>query len=321
MSTQFCVCGEGLKNLGTPSCPTVLKTIKKHIFVPLTDSEGNRNSILLTDLVDGGLTDTYIASKLFETDGSKRWYPTPDVYENVSGEVTDTITETFDSGRIERIQSGVQQFDGLIPSVDPQLASKIVSSGCSDIGVFEIDKSNNLRGEISADGSELYPIEVEKGSLDSKNVTATDTTVSKVQVTFQFSQTVNTANLRQIAGSSTPVNLLKLNGMIDAALTILSVPAVTATTFTASLVVKDFGNFGSDIAIQGKTDVPDWLLLDAALAPITISSVVESTVTPGNYDFTFTSTPAETVTLDFVEVPTTSLDQGFESDSTTTTTP
>jgi len=318
MSAQFCECGSGLNNLGSSSCPSIMKTIKKHIFVSLYDGDGNRNSINLTDFdANGILTDSYIASKLHEEDGLKRWYPTPNVYENVESTRTDTTTEEFQSGLIVRIQNGVQTFMGSLVQVEESLAARILSNGCSDFGVYEIDKDGSIRGEMSGDGSELYPIKINKGSLDSYSVPEVEgTSVSRVMVTFQYDGTVSEINLKKIANSQIEPNMLQIASMIDGTLSETEGQTQSSSTLYVDFDAKYGGTFGSNIPIQGKTDpATDWSLLDSTLSPVVISTVQEPA--KGKYVFTLTGSPSGEVSLKYLfgGVGVKSTDQEVESNT------
>jgi len=297
-----------------------MKTIKKHIFVSLYDNDGNRNGIQLTDFdTSGMLPDSFVAGKLHEVDGSKKWYPTPNVYENVESTRTDTTTEEFQSGLTVRIQNGVQTFKGELIQVDPSLASRILSNGCSDFGVYEIDKDGSIRGELSSDGLELLPIKINKGSLDSYDVPEVEgTSVQRVMVTFQFDGTVSEINLKKIENSQIESNMLQIASMIDGVLAVNEDSAApTLTDMYLDFDVKFGGGFGSPIPIQGKTDpLTDWSVVDSTLAPVTVSTIQETE--KGLYHFTMTGSPTSPIKVKYIpNANSGSSDQEFESNELT----
>ena len=167
---SFCKCGTGKQNLGVLGCFDDFSSVKKHIGVNVFDSQGNRNSILLTDLVDGKLTDAYILDKLNEEDASKRWYITPSTYENVEPSRTDSTYEDFSSGARVLIDVGVKAFLGVIPKTSGAIAGKMNAGQCTLSGNYELDTSSSLKGEMSADGLELYPIQIAKGSYEAVEI-------------------------------------------------------------------------------------------------------------------------------------------------------
>lgn len=321
MSQLFCECGSAYQNTGGKSCPIVVKTKKKDFFVPLYASDGTRNAIQDSDFVDGVLPDSYIVARLNDPDPLKRWYPTPDKYENVTPGRTDTLTEEFNSGRVERLESGVRNFEGDIINQDSTLAPKLLSFGCSDFGTFEVFADGALRGEQSDDGTLLYPLQIESGTLDVYDVeTVEGTSAQRIKVTYQFSRYVNEANFRVILGSSIETDLLMVNGLLDGEINVLTAPPITAATFSANVTFTCYNAFNTVNYIQGLDVVADWELLDG-VTPVTISSIDDLNGDGSQLDFTFTSTPATTLTLNYVGLPTSATMQGFDIDSVSITTP
>jgi len=317
MST-FCKCGDGLQNLGVTSCPRLLESVKKHIIIPTFDDSGDRNSIKLSDLTDGKLTEPYILSKLNESDASKKWRLTPKTYENPESSRIDSSYEEFSSGAKVKVDTGVKEFMAIIPQIDGQIAAKMNASACSSFGVFEIDAAGSIKGEMSADGSELFPIEVSKGSFEAIEIDSVEgSAVQRVQVSFQYAKTVNEGQLRIMSSSDILVDLLKINGAIDGALSLDG--TATATEFSIKFSIKDYGYFGESIPIEGQVTPADWQVIDSALNVIVPSSVTESE--EGKYDIVIASTPAETLKVKFIGTPASALDQAYESNTLTVTTP
>ena len=281
----FCKCGDGQENLGVLGCPRILESVKKHIRVNTFDSQGNRNSILLTDLVNGKLTDAYILGKLTEEDASKRWYITPKAYENVEPSRTDSTFEDFSSGARVKIDTGVKEFTGIIPQTDGQVASKLNKGACSSFGNYEIDTNGSLKGEMSTDGTELYPMTVAQGSYEAVEIEPVEgSSVQRISITFQYDKTVNEGQLRIIQSDDIDVDLLKINGILDGDLE--ETGTATATNFSAIFSIDCYGYWGEVIPIEGQTEPTDWLIVDSALNVI-VPSLVSETVA-GQYDFTIT---------------------------------
>jgi hypothetical protein len=315
---SFCKCADGQQNLGVLSCPRLLQSVKKHIRVAKFDDNGVRNSIKLSDLVDGKLTDAFILGKLTESDASAKWYLTPKTYENVEPSRTDSSFEDFSSGAKVKVDTGVKEFMGIIPMIDAQIAAKMNAGACSSFGHYEIDSEGSIKGELSADGLELYPIAVASGSFEAVEIEAVEgSAVQRVQVSFQYAKTVNEANLRIVSSEDILVELLSINGALDGDLAGTGTPS--ATEFSVTFSIADYGYFGETIAIEGQTEPADWLIVDSGLNVIVPSAVAE--VTEGQYDFTIASTPAETLSVSFVGVPDSALDQVYESSVVTITTP
>ena len=314
----FCKCGDGQENLGVLGCPRLLESVKKHIRVPTFDSQGNRNSILLTDLVNGQLTEAYILGKLNETDATKRWYLTPKNYENVEPSRTDSTFEDFSSGAKVKVDTGVKEFAGIIPQTDGQVAGKMNKGACSSFGHYEIDTAGSIKGEMSLDGAELFPITVAQGSFEAVEIEPVEgSSVQRISITFQYAKTVIESQLRIINAENIDVALLKVNGALLGELEETGI--ATATTFSALFSIDCFGYFGEVIPIEGLVTPADWLIVDSGLNVIVPSGVVE--VIAGQYDFTIASTPAETLSVSYIGVPTSATDQAFLSNVLTVTTP
>tara|TARA_R100001244_G_scaffold9752_2_gene11840 strand:+ start:509 stop:1459 length:951 start_codon:yes stop_codon:yes gene_type:complete len=313
---SFCKCGTGKQNLGVLGCFDDFSSVKKHIGVNIFDSQGNRNGILLSDLVDGKLTDAYILGKLNEDDSSKRWYLTPSTYENVEPSRTDSTYEDFSSGARVLIDVGVKAFLGVIPKTAGELAGKMNAGQCSLSGNYELDTSGSLKGEMSADGLELYPIQVAKGSFEAVEIEPIEgSAVQRIQVTFQYAKTVNESNLRLIASENIDVDLLKVNGALDGELE--GTGSITTTTFSTIFGIDSMGAWGVVIPIEGQIEPSDWLVIDSALAVQVPTSVTETVA--GTYDFVVPAMATGAATVKFVGIPDSATDQVYESNTLTLT--
>lgn len=313
---KFCECPSSGQNMGVRSCPTVMGDVKKHIFVPLFKADGTRNSIKLSDFDagTGTLLDSYFIGKFNESNKQDRFFITPSKYENLAPSSTDSATEEAPSGRIHNFNNSVLTFEGDIWEQDSTLAGKIKSHACGLLGVYEVSVSNAIRGEESADGLELFPMQIESGSLESKSIeTVENSAAQRIKLTFQYSQLLNDSRLMTIKGSDIATDLLNVNGLLDGNTTVLSVPAISATTASITLTYNCFNTFGTNGTgvIQGQDNAAYWELLDG-VTPVSISTVIDVNGNGTQYDFTFTSTPTTTLTLGYINVVAVSTDQGFD---------
>tara|TARA_R110002020_G_scaffold439652_5_gene650172 strand:+ start:607 stop:1557 length:951 start_codon:yes stop_codon:yes gene_type:complete len=315
---SFCICGDGKQNLGVLGCYDSFESVKKHIGVQTFDSQGNRNSILLTDLVDGKLTDAYILGKLTEADASKRWYITPKTYENVEPSRTDSTYEDFSSGARQLIDVGVKAFQGIIPKTAGVIASKMNAGACVASGNYEVDVNGSLKGEMSDDGTELFPIQISQGSFEAVEIDPVEaSSVQRIQITFQYAKTVKEGQLRIINADNIDVDLLKVNGALNGKLE--ETGTTSSTEFTATFDIDSFGQWGVVIPIEGQTLPSNWLITDSGLNNIVPTLITEPIA--GQYVFTIPPTPSDTLLVEFIGVPSSSLDQTFESDVLSVTTP
>ncbi len=283
----LCNCQSSLSNTGKPGCQLVSDVAKKLILVPLKDQDGNYNEIdIQNDFVNGVLPEAFIEGKLNEADPFARWYPTPDVFENLAGEVADSIVETFDSGRTQKIQNGIETFIGLLLGLERTYVGKLEPAACVDFGVYVVTSSGDLEGSLDSTGTKLRPTRVDKGSWDPKWVPATDTASAKIQVTFNFSKIEKDADRRMITADNIGVDLLTIEGLIDIMGTITPIDNVTYTLETASM----FGDVSEPDRLEGLT------VADLTQSNGTVSAVVE-TATPGIYTVTHDGAPSTTITV------------------------
>ena len=307
---SFCSCGDGQQTLGVLGCFDAFESVKKHIRVNTFDSQGNRNGILLTDLVEGKLTDAYILGKLTEDDASKRWYITPNTYENVEPSRTDSTKETMSSGIDYLIDTGVKVFQGIIPKTSGVIAQRMNAGSCTSFGNYEVDTAGSLKGEMSADGSVLYPITVSQGSFEAVEIEPVEgSSVQRIQVMFQYAKTVKEGQLRIINAENIDVNLLDVNGSLFG--TLEETGTATTTTFSVLFDIDSYGQFGVVIPLEGQEDPTNWEVIDSGLNVLVPSGIVGFET--GQYDFTMPSMATGTATVEFKGVPTSALDQSYDS--------
>ena len=275
MSTKVCSCGTvGLGNLGTPNCQNVASVTRKVIVVPYYDSTGAINGIDLS--ANPALDKAWFESMLFNADKSKRWQITAPM-KNVVDERADTIVESFEDGTEVPIQDGARTFLGLSIKQATTYLGKLEEAGCSDVGVWLLDKNGNLVGSISDDGTFLNPIKVQANTWKPRLIKTTDTTTQKIELKFTFDDTEADRCLKVIAASEMATNPLNLVSMIDAN-GILSVP--TTTSFTGT-ITSDYGTALTKDRIEGLVLANFELKINGVV--VAISSVTEST--PGVYNF------------------------------------
>ena len=278
---NFCNCSTGLSNTGS-KCPSLQAVTTKLIYVPLYGNDGVRNSILTTDLVDK----VYVDAKINETDKSKRWYPSPRI-ENVEDTKGDSVMESLNSGDEVFVQEGTRTFMGVHIKQDSTFLGKIKNARCVEFGVYLVDSNGIAWGEISEDGTELYPIAVNEESYDAILVRTTDTTSQKVQVKFSFSRDVRDESIKGVTGynMNNAKGLLDVNGAV-------TVPTTVGFTYTATL---DYGYFGDPLKVEGLVIGDFTLYNNTTVSAVVITSVTE--VEDGVYAFVI---PAQTASDELV---------------------
>lgn len=276
-----CSCNTTYGNTGTPGCENIMEVARKLIVVPLYSNTGVRNSIDLS----ATLNDAYFTGKINHVDPTQRWYPLP-LIENVEDTKNDPIVESFNSGKSVIVQDGTRIFSAIMPKQAQQLIGKLKQFGCKEFGIFVGDKSGNLIGEISADGTKLYPSIIDQNTLDVRLVKSGDTTVQKIMLKFEFSELAKDEDLRIITPSEMDnVDILYLEGIIDVTGV---VTGITTTTFNVDLSTI-FGTAKTKIKPQG------WIADNFVLHNETDNADVTVTVdetSAGVYDLTYAAQTA-----------------------------
>jgi len=276
-------------NTGTPNCKTLAKTTSMLFAVPLIADDGTPNTVD----VNATLNQAFFDALTQHADASKRWYPIKGL-ENVSQERADAITQSYESGKIIKIQDGQKTFKAIIPQQDYTYLGKVEKFGCMDFGVYIVDIEGNLKGEISADKLSLNPMKIARGTWNVRYSEATDTKVNEVLLDFQFAKTVRDSSLRMIVPSEMAnIDLTDMEGLMDVNGAFTN---PLATSVTAKLTL-DYGTAVTPIPVEGL------LLADFTVRNVSTSTayaVSAATETTGTYALTFATAPAGTYRI---EVP------------------
>jgi hypothetical protein len=288
--SALCSCGVSLLNTGRPNCIPIFGVTKQLVLVPMIADDGTENSIDPTTT----LNSAYFTALINQADDSKRWYPTG-AMKNVSGERADPITESFEDGSKIFIRQGVRNFSGLLLKGGPVLLNQLNSNRCSTFGVYMIDSDGSIYGKVKNSDGLLFPIEVQAASFNGKLVFTTDTTVEKIMLGFEWGVDERDEDLRMIQATSiTGINLSTASGLIDAYCEVVS----CSQTSMELRVFNQYGNMVTGSPIEGLL-VADFVSSVTATASkirnttdsadVTITSVTESTTTPGTYTLAYAS--------------------------------
>jgi hypothetical protein len=272
-----CKCNSGLSNTGQPNCITLQSVTSRLILVPLKDATGALNKVSLT-------TNPTWASLFTELDATKRWYPLP-VFENVEMAKADSTFEEAPSGRKVFIKSGKRSFAGELWSQTPTFLAKLQSNRCSDFGFYIVDVNGSLVG--SKVGTDLYPIPVDNESFEAKLMFATDSSIQKIMLSFDWYRLFDESTLWLVTQSDANFDFNNVDGLLDVNLTKVSSTA-TSIVVTAKL---DYGSGANQIAVKGLVLANFALTNGTTGAVIAISAVAESTAVEGQYTLTIANTP------------------------------
>ena len=294
MATEACFCGSGMGSLGLPNCVGTEGVHRRDIFVPLYDSTGARNSIKASELTNGKLTEATIIKKLDgidslgNYDSSIQWQITPYTYKNGAPARTDDTSETAADGSIRILSRGVRTYSNELWDVPPTWAGQFNSGNCQEFGVYRIDETGKLGGELSDDKTELYPRAIEINSaIANENEAVDGSSGQKIVLTYQLSKNAVEKNFFTISATDILANLLTVRSQVEGTLAYASASEVSLKT---DLVIDAksylYGSFDSFTDVVG---------LDADA-----TDADGNTVTPhgasGYWQITNTSTGAAIVT-------------------------
>jgi hypothetical protein len=251
-----CNCNAGLGNTGRPGCVPLQSVTSKLIMVPLKANDGTLNGIDLTAPLP-----TW-ADLINETDASKRWFPLP-AFENVELPKADSQFEEANSGRMAFLREGKRSFTGELWGEDstPTLLGKLKAGRCVEFGVYVVDVTGNLVG--SKVGNYLYPIPVDEQSWNPTFMFATDSTVQKIMLTFDFDRLFDDSTMYMITATEAGLDFNSLSGLIDVNLVVTGQTANTSVVLDATF---DYGTALNPILLQGVTGLTDWDIYDVTNA-------------------------------------------------------
>lgn len=272
-----CDCNVGLSNTGRPGCVPLFSVVYSLIVVPLYDNDGNRNGIDLSaplpvwnDLVN-------------EADASKRWFPLPGM-ENVEVPKADSQFEEANSGRMAFLRQGKRSLTGEMWGDDSTTTflGKLEKGRCVDFGVYVVDVNNNLIG--SKTNGYLYPIPVDNASWNPTFHFATDSTVQKIMLAFDFYRLFDESTMYQITSDEAGVEFSLLEGLKDVVLAnAVGSEGADTITFDAQL---EYGTALNPIIVQGLLATDLVFENTTTASTLTPLSVVEGP--SGSYTATFT---------------------------------
>lgn len=278
MSGIICTCSDPVKNLGLPNCDKNVAIPRRLIFVPTYKNDGTLNYIdTVTDAIE---TAAFWNGLQYNTDATARYYPLAKDFKAVEMAKAESIYEEFPDGSKEFVRDGVRSFMGTLPNTAVPLIGKLKSKGCSKMSVFIVDNEGKLVG-IEKTIGKLYPMQLSDNTMNAIFQYATDTTVPKIMVQFEFAQNNQDELISYIPKASIAIDLFtQFNGKMDT--NIVQVGVGTATGFTFD-VYQDYGNAVDRIAVEGLVTADFALYNDTDSASITPTSITESLTVPGRY--------------------------------------
>ena len=285
----FCACGEGgvNGNTGRSSAELVQSQTFGYFLFPAFADDGTENVINANDFQGGKLPATFIQQKINEADESKRWRPILD-FKSTTNERADPNTEQPTGGNAQITDLGVRSLMGQIWNTSPKLKKNLVKLACKKLAFIYIDRCGTIWGNVSDSEPEVFRgILIADRTFESRYVAPTEGVVAKIDIMFEVDQIEDDGNLCAIPAGAIESNLLKVNGLLNALVTITS---PTTTGFTAKINLE-YGGFANIEPVTGLV-LADFLVTNlTANAVVVPTSVTESLVNKGSYDFVL---PAQT---------------------------
>jgi hypothetical protein len=285
-----CNCNAGLGNTGRPGCVPIQSVTSKLIMVPLNANDGTLNGIDLSAPLP-----TW-NSLVNEPDASKRWFPLP-AFENVELPKAESQFEEANSGRMAFLREGKRSFTGELWGEDstPTLLGKMKAGRCVNFGVYVVDVTGNLIG--SKVGGYLYPIPVDNQSWNPTFMFATDSTVQKIMLTFDFDRLFDDSTMYMITATEANLDFNTLTGLIDVNL----VETSSSATQVVLEATFDYGTALNPILLQGVTSTSDWEIFDVTNQLSLGSPTAVSELPAGTYTLLKSLTVGDTYTVSVVK--------------------
>jgi hypothetical protein len=278
-------------NIGAKDCKSILAAAKMFVFIPLTGSDGTKNSITLA------LAKTLAGwvARYDEADAEDRFYPTP-IMENVANERAATEFETLTSGIKIPLRKGARTITAYaIKEGFEFLAVMEKWEKLSDFGFIAFDADGNILYKKLENDTKLYPMAIQNGSFTTNMIFPTDSAVEKQMIQFDVASYEKDSCLRVLGYE----DLTDFNPLSDSfALINATVEASAGTTTSVTFAVTDLNGYPvENLAItdfytaRGGTASRLYNVTDSAA--VTITGLTEPTA--GNYVATFSAETASDV--------------------------
>ena len=279
--------------LGRPNCVVEMQAIAFPIFVPRFKADGTRNTIDVTSATIGA---DLLALIQTTTADLQRLYPSPKM-ENITFERTETVYETAPSTKKYKIDGvgGVYTFKGELWAKEAihSILRELEQVGCSDLDVFFATVDGALWGiKDNETDTAMRGYEMSTETFDAFKVFAMDTSVQKINVSFDFDNTEVVANSYVVTSGELGYNSKNLAPLIPAyqVVTSASVTNLVSTVYTkankanAGSVVKGLLAANFAVTLDGVSSTP--------------TSVTETPANSGIYVFLMpTMTATETAVI------------------------
>lgn len=270
---KTCACNEQMVNTKT-GCVSSRAVEKQAWIMNRTKADGTLNYIDLT----GALDNSYFSALINNVDPLKRIFPLPEI-KNIVDVRDKSVMESAKDGTLFKVRDGIRKFDGSYfpPFSSPQMVAILQAQRCASPCKFSIDANGTIWGRLSEDGTKLYPMRMDAGSIDVIYVKPTDSEVEKVDYSFNLHPSERDCTVRGLQTSELTgdIDPLEYEGLMD-----VNIKLISCSAGGSSLVVELFDNYG-------KTTSPE---------PITGLLIADFTATQSTSTTPFTTTGALALT-------------------------
>ena len=185
-----CQCAGEVLNPGQTGCIPMVGRDKFQIFFHYRDSDGNLNGIP----AGTPLTQTFLIAKLNETDQTKRWFVTPEIF---AVEAPPPEVETEDRDGIP-VPTGEQikqpyLYQHSKEEANPALLAFYDSTKCIDLGVITATYKGQIAGMNDGKGN-LIGVHIQLGTLAAVYGQPTKGVLQKIMVSYLVDELENDAN-------------------------------------------------------------------------------------------------------------------------------
>lgn len=233
---KTCACNETMINTKT-GCVSSRAVEKGAWVMNRTKADGILNYIDLTVAID----DTYISGLINNTDPLARIFPLPE-FKNITDVRDKSVMYAWKDGTLVKVRDGIRKFDGMLPPpfASTQMVAILDAMRCASPCKFSIDANETIWGRISADGTKLYPMRMDAGSIDAIYTNPTDTEPEMIAYSYNLHPSERDCEVRGLKASELTgdINPLDYVGLLD-----VNMEVVSCTTTVLTVRLSD--NFGS----------------------------------------------------------------------------
>lgn len=246
---------------GASDCAAIAKVSKRLVWVHETARDGTKNSIPQGTI----LNLAYFTARINDPDPTKRWNFIT-LSDNLTDERDTDIQETTDNNVIYNVQDGQRLRTVLLFEGGAKYKKELDKFKCIKLAFFDITLVQQIVGKSIEGSTDLFPRKINQKSLSNRLMPGTETTVEKIEVSFQYDQSEYDGNIEVIEPDSiaNDVNLIELQSPlnVNGAATL-----ITTTDWTLTLT-EDYGDF------FGPNPVVGWLAADFVFFNTTTSLLI-----------------------------------------------